>query len=334
MLPEVVTPLIPFFHPTTVIHVEDNTSYSTLLQSVLEPEILVARHKSARNALAAIEKAGARRSSSQQLVRAFADRTDFSQAQVAAMRDVMFDPLRFNDITVAIVDYAMPDMDGLEFCRQIAHTPIGRVLLTARADRKTATRALDHGLIHYYIDKTSRSFLEEIRNAVYTLQAAYFGSNCQFRFETEGDNRFGFTRDAEVAGALRRYLTIAPVEMYLCDDPAGVLYIDGEGIAELVLVFSEQVYRRHIDEAARRGAPEWYLEHLRARQWLDWRGGSDGFFDPQRTPSNDDLLRATVLHGTSGDYVVATLNHTQYWKHAPYATYRGWLENREAANGV
>ncbi len=334
MLPEAATPLLPFFHPTTVVHVEDSTSYSTLLQSVLEPEILVSRHRWARKALTAIEAAHARPSVSRNLVERFRKDRTLSAADLGAIRGIVDDPQRFNDVAVAIVDYAMPDLDGLGFCRQLAGTPVGRVMLTARADRRIATQALDEGLIDYFIDKTSPDFLERIRDAVSALQARYFGADRHFGFADDADARFGFARDPGVAAALRRYLTIAPVEMYLCDDPTGVLFIDAEGLSEFVLVFSEAVYERRRQAALGAGAPPWYADHLADRQWIDWRGDADGFFRAGHAVTPHDLLRATVLQGRNGDVVVATLDQAPPWKQAECSTYRGWLDQREHAGGA
>lgn len=79
-----------------------------------------------------------------------------------------------NEISVAIIDYDMPRMNGLELCKEMRHLPIKKIMLTAEADNKLAVRAFNDGLIDQFILKDSENLTETISQAVFELQMAYF----------------------------------------------------------------------------------------------------------------------------------------------------------------
>ena len=64
---------------------------------------------------------------------------------------------RFKRISAMLVNYAMPTMNGLEFCAQLTDRDVRRVLLTGVADEKTAVQAFDAGLIDHYLPKAKLS---------------------------------------------------------------------------------------------------------------------------------------------------------------------------------
>jgi len=54
-------------------------------------------------------------------------------------------------VSVVIVDYSMPLMNGIEFCKKIAHLPVLKIMLTGHADFKLAVDAFNHGIIDKFL---------------------------------------------------------------------------------------------------------------------------------------------------------------------------------------
>lgn len=79
-----------------------------------------------------------------------------------------------DEISVAIIDYNMPRLNGLELCKQIKNLPIKKIMLTGEADHKLAVEAFNEGLIDRFILKGSPSVLDIIEQTVFELQVAYF----------------------------------------------------------------------------------------------------------------------------------------------------------------
>ncbi|AHE66069.1 response regulator containing a CheY-like receiver domain and an HTH DNA-binding domain [Legionella oakridgensis ATCC 33761 = DSM 21215] len=93
---------------------------------------------------------------------------------LAAIHAEVYNPHRFSEISVVVVDYAMPGMNGLEFCRRIENSNIKKILLSGQADEHLAIEAFNEGLIHRYIKKSDVNAIELITQSIYELQFQYF----------------------------------------------------------------------------------------------------------------------------------------------------------------
>ncbi|MGA2655678.1 MAG: response regulator, partial [Gammaproteobacteria bacterium] len=67
---------------------------------------------------------------------------------VDAIQKEVYNPKRFFENTVLVVDYAMPSMHGLDVCKELRHFPIKKIMLTGEADDTIAVEAFNQGLIH------------------------------------------------------------------------------------------------------------------------------------------------------------------------------------------
>ena len=93
---------------------------------------------------------------------------------IRAIHEEMYNPNRFNEISVIVVDYSMPGMTGLELCQQLKNSPIKKILLTGEADEKLATKAFNEGIIHKFIRKDDPHFTDTINANIQELQLEYF----------------------------------------------------------------------------------------------------------------------------------------------------------------
>ena len=52
---------------------------------------------------------------------------------------------------VAVMDVAMPELNGMEFCRRITDPSIRKIVLTGKADEHVAVKSFNEGLIDRFI---------------------------------------------------------------------------------------------------------------------------------------------------------------------------------------
>lgn len=98
----------------------------------------------------------------------------FVDIDVFSIHKMMYIPDRFAEISVAVIDYAMPAMNGLEFCAATSDLPMKKIILTGQAGHSTAVRAFNEKLIDRFIMKGEYGFLKTLREAIHNLQRDYF----------------------------------------------------------------------------------------------------------------------------------------------------------------
>lgn len=93
---------------------------------------------------------------------------------VRAIHQEIYNPQRFTEISVLIVDYAMPSLTGAELCQQLRHLPVKKIMLTGEATHDLAVRLFNEKLIDNFFRKDADNFLELILAAVKAQQVRYF----------------------------------------------------------------------------------------------------------------------------------------------------------------
>ena len=87
---------------------------------------------------------------------------------------IMYNRARFQQISTVVVDYHMPGMDGIEFCKSIKNSNIQKILLTSIVDESKAIEVLNEGLIHTFIRKQSPNVMQLMSQALTQAQHRYF----------------------------------------------------------------------------------------------------------------------------------------------------------------
>jgi len=181
----------------------------------------------------------------------------------AAIHAEVYNPLRFSEISVVVVDYMMPGMNGLEFCKAISNSNIKKILLTGQADEKIAIEAFNEGLIDRYIKKSDVNAAEKITNSIYELQLQYFQymSNMVVRMLSVAspsclqDQKF-----VELFKSICDEQQI--VEYYMADNSGSFLMLDEDANISFLIVKSAADMRLLYDLALDNGAENMVLDHI------------------------------------------------------------------------
>lgn len=278
--------LYPYFYPTTVAFVDDNRRFLTSISLQLDSEQLYMLFDSPLKAIEAIKHRNGSRSLHERILSEDFHSDNLVATSLAMNLDVseimcaVYDVRRYGEISVVVVDYDMPEMNGLEFCRKIDDVGIKKILLTGAADDKLAISAFNEGLIDAYINKADPNIFDEVNETVSRLQSAYFKDVSMVIAKAVNStygNSFFDARFAEYFKIVCDKLGI--VEYYMMANPDGFLILDIHGRQYMLIVQSEDEVRRQIEFARNEKAPAKLLERLISREEIAYFPETRGYYD-------------------------------------------------------
>lgn len=298
--------LLPFYHPTTCLVIDDDQLYLdsfsynygdiALCATEHRPEQAIERLlKDAVRTALSIEEANlppaGDGSADDPIVRLPASR-------IAAMAS---DPARFSRVSVAIVDFAMPSMTGVELCRKIKHLPVKKVLLTGKAGDATAVAAFNEGLIDLFLVKHDPDLPEKLRRIIRDLQHAYFKDLTAPLEPIAKLEDTAFLDDPGIASWYHKFSgRIGAVEHSLLLSPPGLMLADEAGRVTIVWISGQDRMRAQLEIAIEEGAPGKLVERLRAGNAILACPTQTGFYEPRHASDwRNYVLPCEEIQGNS-----------------------------------
>lgn len=152
----------------------------------------------------------------------------------------IYNPNRFSAVTVVVVDYTMPEMNGLEFCEFLKELPFKFVLLTGDATISKTIEAFNAGLIHQFIAKSSPDFINKLQNIIYELQEKQFVELSDIIIKNLAVSKAIGLRDPLFVEFLKNYFKEnRVVEYYLINESGCFLMADLNGDLSWLVIKSE-----------------------------------------------------------------------------------------------
>jgi CheY-like chemotaxis protein len=299
-------PLPIYQHPSLAVLVDDSPSFLRSLAFQLEPTLPRKAFHDAYAAIDWIRQQSFDAARPEGLLSGSVDTYPRSSQQCAVALDIdqihqiSLRPRRFMTPSVLVVDYSMPQMNGVEFCEALSDLPCRKILLTGTADENVAVAAFNRGLIHRYIRKSDDDALDQLGTEILALQQDYFTaqSDSMRGFLALHDYRFVIdpTVGRLVGEVCKRYQI---VEHYLFPNPAGVLLFDSDGKARLLILETEHSMDSHYEVALDNNAPLSLLAALEKRRVIPHFGDGDGMYSPAFGENWHQYTQpAQVCHGT------------------------------------
>ncbi|WP_051228878.1 response regulator [Paludibacterium yongneupense] len=296
--------ILPFYFPSTVAFVDDSHDFLVNLSLQLDGRLAFRLFDSPVDALLALNGKPDRKSLVERFFSPSHQSDDSSMShQVLDMnldnivREV-HNQRRFEQISVVVVDYDMPEIDGLEFCRNIKDPGVKKILLTGKADEKIAVQAFNQGMIDRFFLKQDSDVIPMLNRSIVELQQAYFASMARTVAETLYLGPHPFLRDECFADEFHRLCKrLGIIEFYLTATPDGFLLLDAEGAATLLIVKTEEGLRSHFEIACDQSAPIELLDRLSSNSVVPYFPNPEGEYLPDCGDWESCLYPATRLQG-------------------------------------
>lgn len=244
----------PFYFPTQVILLDDDPDFLEGISLMLNKNLSFKLFQSVSEALDCVNSAHQHVNIQQRCYANYktgpSESDSLSHIDIDKIHLEILNGARFQTASTVIVDYSMPEMNGLEFLMKLKNPFIKKVLLTGQADMELAIKAFNKQLIDQFIDKHDPKLRLKINSIISSFQDQYFRNS--FKLITDpiiANNRDAFLVDSEFQDFFHKLREkYQCVEYYMIDSPRpGFLLIDSKGNKKCLLIFNRSVLLAHAE---------------------------------------------------------------------------------------
>ncbi len=224
------------YFPTETVLVYDNQVFLNNLKLELGENTKTVAFTNPKEALTYLKQ---KSSSAQEFIQRYVEESiDYSESslkkgQLVHLSDLyqeVYNGDRFKMTSVAVVDFAMPQLNGRDFAQSLENSPYKILMLTGEADNNIAVELFNKGLIHKFILKAQKNYLEEMTKSIDELKTKYFLSLSNTLLASLGKDITSILADpAYVSKYDEIFKTHDIVESYLLDDFGSQLLLNEKG---------------------------------------------------------------------------------------------------------
>lgn len=260
-----------FYHPTTIIFLDDNKKFLDALELSLIGSDKYIFLTSPDDAIKLIE------SGEEDVNKETLKIMDASHIDKVGKRIIDFDVDnihkaiynrdRFKYAAIAVVDYEMPDMTGIEFCRKLKDKQIFKIMLTAEADKHTAVKAFNEGIINKFILKQCDNFNEDLIKDINELKNRYFIELSKTLVDNLGIELRNLLNNSIFQKIFNEVLSDAKaIEYYLVDGSGSFLFLDKDANPSWLIIRSKKDFENQIKILDGFDAPPSLIKSLKNKQ--------------------------------------------------------------------
>jgi CheY-like chemotaxis protein len=271
-----------YTHPTLTVLVDDSDSFLKSLSFQLDPRLASKTFHDTSNALGWLLQKSRNNELDELELQVNFDTQNLAPdhcnvaIDIEGIYRISGRPQRFLTPSVLVVDYSMPQMNGLEFCQAVKHLPCKKIMFTGAADEKIAVDAFNRGLIDRYIKKSEDGALDRLENEIQALQRAFFATQSDTFHDLLVLHHYHFLGDPAIAALVRTLMQAHGfVEYYIFPSPTGILFFDALGKARLMIVETATGMRAQYEMARDSEAPPSLLAALEECRVIPFFGGAD-----------------------------------------------------------
>lgn len=265
----------PFAFPTQVVLVDDDPDFLEGIGLILDREQAFRLFRSAHEALNFVNAAHQHVGFLQRCYTSYKTGPQESDAlthiDIGKLHLEVLNAFRFQTCSTVVVDYSMPEMNGIEFLQELENPYVRKVLLTGQADMATALHAFNQQLIDQYIDKHDPQLKQKLNHTLHAFHEQYLHNS--FKLLTDpilANNQDRYLTDPQFQAWFNRLReSLHCVEYYLLDAPhSGFLMLDRHARCTCLLIWTRDAVDEHLLQLERGRAPAALVEKVRRRELL------------------------------------------------------------------
>lgn len=139
------------------------------------------------------------------------------------------DEKKYDIISVVIMDYNLPQNNGLFYIKNIENNLVRKILLTGYAKPQEIIEAFNNGLIHKYISKDDDNVVDNVFHTIMKLQTKYFETWSESLINNNKEI-FSLLRNKSFINVFEKIVVRHSIrEFYLLDNLGSFLLINKQG---------------------------------------------------------------------------------------------------------
>jgi CheY-like chemotaxis protein len=214
-----------------------------------------------------------------------------------------FDELRIKEVSVLVVDYSMPSMNGIEFCEKINNASIKKILLTGYATPADAVRAFNNNTIHYYLKKNDANMLQDLEAAIHQLQHVYFNELSSSLKAEAIDSGTPFFADSQLARYFEEACdSLGVTEYYYLTNPSRFALRTRDGRNFFCVIYTEEDIAEHLQILQEESAPKTLYTAIESHKFVPFFHSADGFYEPGIIDATAHIYPAVQITGAVNYY--------------------------------
>lgn len=171
---------------------------------------------------------------------------------IGLLKDQVYNPNRFKNIAIVMVDYDMPNINGLEFVRSLRDSQIKVIMLTGKAKQETVIKAFNDHEIHRYVSKGDPDYLKKILQYLDELQTEFFFDFSKFILDSIKQSESQVFENKSFIALFNKIVRENEiVEYYLLDESGSFLMLDASAQNQVWFIVKSKENIDHFYELAK-----------------------------------------------------------------------------------
>lgn len=259
-------------HPISIAFLDDNMDYLDSLTLGLDLPDKILKYHSPNELTEVIEESKKRFLDMWKVIKSV-DGDEFAEHEVnirfTSVHRLIYEPTRFNTIPIIIVDYDMPEQNGLAFCKRLHNQRVFKIMLTAKADENTAVHAFNEGLIDKFILKNQDKLHEVLSASIQYFKSKYFANITNPMLAALNATTNGLLNTYEYKTLLEKLLKkYKACEYYIIDSFGSCLMFDMQGNTHWLIVRSNEDFHEKSILLTNLDAPEYMIDAVKNKKKL------------------------------------------------------------------
>lgn len=302
-----------FYYPTTVVCLDDDESLLKSLKKTIGTAYVVKNFSSPSDALSFINAYNSPLDKIS-FVKSFAEHEYYDtddnvpvKLDISDITALAKNPDRFDELSLMVVDYAMPEMQGDVVLERLKGVPIKKMLFTGNAGVTEAATAFNKQQLNYYLTKNSADIFKELKSHIGSLTQEFFVERTKYLLKyLEVDGQLPLSDEAFVKLFQQWCVEHNIQEYYLADKNGSFYLVDKYGDEFYFIVHTDKSLATFVEDFGEDEPVDAYIDQIAKHTKIPFflkTGKNPNQIDAQKWPKY--LFEPNILNGAKRYYWVA-----------------------------